>query len=225
MKFVAFERGLQGTGASRRLRHAGKVPGIVYGGGTPAMIELDHNALFFALKKEAFHSSILEMELAGKTQKVLLRDVQMHAYKPIVMHVDFQRVDATTRVQKKVPLHFINEENSQAVKFDKCLITHVVSELEIECLAEKLPEFLTVDLGGLSKGQSLHVNDLKLDAGIKVVLRGRKNPTIAAVVAQKEEEEAPAAGAAAGATPGAPAAKTPAAKAAKPKKDEKQNKR
>ena len=226
MKFVAFERVLQGTGASRRLRHAAKVPGIVYGGGAPSMIELDHNALFFALKKEAFHSSILEMELAGQVQKVLLRDVQMHAYKPIVMHVDFQRVDATTRITKKVPLHFINEENSQAVKFDKCLINHVVSELEIECLAEKLPEFLTVDLGGLAKGQSFHVNDLKLDAGIKVMLRGRKNPTIAAVVMQKEEEEAAAVPGAAGAAPAAGAAvvKAPAAKVAK-KKNEKQNAR
>src|SRR4029453_12773400 len=116
MKFVAFERTLQGTGASRRLRTAGKVPGIVYGAGTPAMIELDHNALFHALKKEAFHSSILEMELAGNTQKVLLRDFQMHAWKPIVMHIDFQRVDDSTRIHKKVPLHFTNEENSPAVK-------------------------------------------------------------------------------------------------------------
>jgi len=219
MKFVAFERQLQGTGASRRLRRADKVPGIVYGAGTPAMIELDHNALFHALKKEAFHSSILDMELNGQVQKVLLRDVQMHAYKPIVMHVDFQHVDATTRITKKVPLHFINEENSPAVKLDKCLITHVLSELEIECLAEKLPEFLTVDLGGLTKGQSFHANDLKLEAGIKVVLRGRKNPTIATVVVQKEEEEAAAAAHAAGA-----AVKAPAAKVAK-KKDEKQNKR
>ena len=224
MKFVAFERVLQGTGASRRLRHAAKVPGIVYGGGTPSMIELDHNALFFALKKEAFHSSILEMELAGQVQKVLLRDVQMHAYKPIVMHVDFQRVDATTRISKKVPLHFVNEENSPAVKVDKCLINHVVSELEIECLAEKLPEFLTVDLGGLTKGQSFHVNDLKLDAGIKVVLRGRKNPTIAAVVVQKEEEEAAAPGAAGAPAAGAAVVKAPAAKVAK-KKNEKQNAR
>lgn len=223
MKFVAFERVLQGTGASRRLRHAAKVPGIVYGGGTPSMIELDHNALFFALKKEAFHSSILEMELAGQVQKVLLRDVQMHAYKPIVMHVDFQRVDATTRITKKVPLHFINEENSPAVKLDKCLINHVVSELEIECLAEKLPEFLTVDLGNLTKGQSFHVNDLKLDTGIKVMLRGRKNPTIAAVVMQKEEEEVAAVPGAAPAA-GAAVVKAPAAKVAK-KKNEKQNAR
>ncbi|MDP1532419.1 MAG: 50S ribosomal protein L25, partial [Rubrivivax sp.] len=108
MKFTAFERTLQGTGASRRLRLANKVPGIVYGAGTPAMIELDHNALFFALKKEAFHSSILEMDIGGKVEKVLLRDFQMHAYKPLVQHIDFQRVDETTRLRKKVPLHFIN---------------------------------------------------------------------------------------------------------------------
>ncbi len=188
MKFVAFKRELQGTGASRRLRISGKVPGIVYGAGEPANIELDHNALFHALKKEAFHSSVLEMELDGAVTKVVLRDVQWHAYKPQVQHIDFQRVDATTRIHKKVPLHFINEEQSQAVKFDNCLITHVVSQLEIECLAEKLREFLTVDLGGLAKGQSLHVNDLKLDEGVKVLTHGRKNPTIATVV-EKEEEK------------------------------------
>ncbi len=215
MKFTAYERTQQGTGASRRLRHAAKVPGIVYGAGTPTMIELDHNALFFALKKEAFHSSILEMELGGQVQKVLLRDFQMHAYKPQVLHVDFQRVDETTKLRKKVPLHFSGEENSPAVKTDKCLINHVVNELEIECLAEKLPEFLTVDLGDLTKGQSLHANDLKLDAGIKIVTRGKKNPTIAAVVVPKEEEAAPAP------APAVAAAPAPA----KGKKDEKQNKR
>ena len=188
MKFVAFPRELQGTGASRRLRLSGKVPGIVYGAGQPAMIELDHNALFHALKKEAFHSSVLEMDLGGEVTKVVLRDVQKHAYKPQVLHIDFQRVDATTRIHKKVPLHFVNEAESQAVKFDKCLINHVVSELEIECLAEKLPEFLTVDLGGLAKGQSLHVDDLKLDASIKVVTHGRKNPLVAVVVPIVEEE-------------------------------------
>jgi large subunit ribosomal protein L25 len=191
MKFVAYPRELQGTGASRRLRHAGKVPGIVYGAGEPVMVELDHNALFHALKKENFHSSLLEMELAGKSQQVLLRDVQMHAFKPIVMHVDFQRVDATTRVQKKVPLHFINEETSPAVKTDKCLVSHVATELEIECLASKLPEYLTVDLGNMSKGQSLHVDDLKLGADVKVVLRGRKNPVIATVVNPAAEEVQP----------------------------------
>lgn len=197
MKFTAFERKLQGTGASRRLRVAGKVPGIVYGAGEPANIELDHNALFHALKKEAFHSSILEMELAGNVSKVLLRDVQMHAYKPLVLHVDFQRVDATTKIVKKVPLHFINEAECPAVKLDHCTISHIATELEIECLAEKLPEFLTVDLGGMTKGHSLHLDDIKLDAGIKPVLHGRKNPVIATPVAPVEEVVVAAAPAAA----------------------------
>lgn len=183
MKFTAFERTLQGTGASRRLRVAGKVPGIVYGAGEPAKIELDHNALFHALKKEAFHSSILEMDLAGNTTKVLLRDVQMHAFKPLVLHVDFQRVDETTRIVKKVPLHFVNEAESPAVKLDHCTISHIATELQIECLAEKLPEFLTVDLGALIKGQSLHLDDIQLPAGIKPVLHGRKNPALATAVA------------------------------------------
>ncbi len=189
MKFVAFERTLQGTGASRRLRIAQKVPGIVYGAGTPAMIELDHNALFFALKKEAFHSSLLDMELAGKTEQVLLRDYQMHPFKPLVLHVDFQRVDATTKITKKVPLHFINEENSPAVKTDGCVVNHVVNELNIQCLASQLPEFLTVDLAELTKGQSLHVNDISLPAGTKVVTHGKPNPVIASAAVQAAEEE------------------------------------
>jgi large subunit ribosomal protein L25 len=216
MKFVAYERTLQGTGASRRLRNAQKVPGIVYGAGTPTTkIELDHNALFFALKKESFHSSLLEMELAGKTEQVILRDYQVHAFKPIVMHIDFQRVDATTKVKKKVPLHFINEENSPAVKTDKCLVNHVLTELTIQCLASQLPEFLTIDLSNLAKGQSLHVDDIQLAEGIKVVTHGKKNPVIVSVSVQAAEEEAPA----------APVVAAAPAAAAKPKKDEKQNKK
>lgn len=193
MKFVAFERTLQGTGASRRLRRADKVPGIVYGAGEPKMIELDHNALFHALKKEAFHSSLLDMELAGKSEKVILRDYQMHPYKQQVLHIDFQRVDSTTRIVKRVPLHFKNEENSPAVKLDKCLVSHVVNELRIECLAAALPEFLEVDLGNLTKGQSLHVNDLTLPAGVKIVTHGKPNPVVATVVEPVEEVIAPVA--------------------------------
>jgi large subunit ribosomal protein L25 len=215
MKFVAYERTLQGTGASRRLRLTQKVPGIVYGAGKPAMIELDHNALFFALKKETFHSSLLDMELGGKTEQVLLRDYQMHAFRPIVLHIDFQRVDATTKVTKKVPLHFINEENSPAVKTDSCLVNHVVTELLIQCLASQLPENLTVDLSNLAKGQTMHVNDLKLAEGIKVVTHGKKNPVIVSVSAQAAEEEAPVAPV----VVAAPAAPT------KAKKTEKQNKK
>ncbi len=214
MKFTAYARTLQGTGASRRLRNAGKVPGIVYGAGTPATIELDHNALYFALKKEAFHSSILDMELGGQTQKVLLRDFQMHAWKQQVLHVDFQRVDDTTRLRKKVPLHFTGEDVSPAVKTDKCVISHVATELEIECLANQLPEFVTIDLSGLVKNQSLHVSDLKLPEGIKAVRHGSLDPAIVSATLPKEEEEVVAAPVVA-----------PAAKAAPKKKDEKQNKK
>ncbi len=216
MKFTAFERTLQGTGASRRLRNAQKVPGIVYGAGTPAMIELDHNALFFALKKEAFHSSLLDMELAGKTEQVLLRDYQMHPFRPIVLHIDFQRVDATTKVTKKVPLHFINEETSPAVKTDACVVNHVLNELNIQCLASQLPEFITVDLSNLSKGQSLHVSDIQLGQGIKVVTHGKPNPVIASANVQAAEEEVAAAPVVVAAAP---------AEKAKPKKTEKQNKK
>ena len=209
MKFTAFERNLQGTGASRRLRMGGKVPGIVFGAGEPAMIELDHNALYFALKKEAFHSSILEMDLNGATQKVLLRDFQMHPWKQQVLHVDFQRVDETTRLRKKVPLHFSGEAESVAVKTDKCLVNHVSTEVEIECLATQLPEFIAVDLSGLVKGQSLHATDLKFPEGIKFVRHGKVNPVIVAAVPPKAEEEAAPVAAA------VPAKKAAAKKAAK----------
>jgi len=188
MNFVAFERKLQGTGASRRLRISGRVPGIVYGAGEPANIEIDHNALFHALKKEAFHSTILDMELNGAVQKVLLRDYQLHPYKPQVLHCDFQRVDATTKITKKVPLHFVGEENSVAVKTDKCTVNHIMNELAITCLAQQLPEFIEVDLSGLTKGHSLHVNDIKLAAGIKVVTHGKPNPVIATPVDPVAEE-------------------------------------
>ena len=215
MKFVAFERTKQGTGASRRLRNSGKTPGIVYGGeGQPQLIELDHNALWHALKKEAFHSSILEMELGGKVAKVLLRDVNYHPFKQLVLHVDFQRVDAKTKLHMKVPLHYVKAEESQAVKFDACVVNHVLSELEVSCLPTDLPEFIEVDLSGLKKGVSLHLNDIKLPKGVTAVTRGKVNPVLVSVVATVAEE-APA-----DAAPAADAkadAKTPA-KDAKAKK-------
>jgi len=188
MKFVAFERAKQGTGASRRLRNSGRTPAIVYGGTTPAaQIELDHNALWHALKKEAFHASILEMELAGATSQVLLRNVQYHPFKQLVLHVDFQRVDDTTRLHKKVPLHFVGAENSPAVKEDKCLINHVMTEVEVECFAKALPEFITVDLSNVVKGQSLHLKDLVLPANTSVVTHGRPNQTVCSIVEPEPE--------------------------------------
>lgn len=179
MKFVAFERAKQGTGASRRLRNTGRTPGIVFGGSAePTAIELDHNALWFTLQKEAFHASLLEMELNGKTEIVLLRDVQYHPFKQLVLHVDFQRVDAKTRLHKKVPLHFINGETSPAVKLDRSVVNHVMTELEVECLATDLPEHIEIDLGESVKGSTLHVTDLKLPQGIKAVTHGKKNQTV-----------------------------------------------
>ncbi len=222
MKFTAFERAKQGTGASRRLRITGKVPGIVYGGTTaPALIELDHNALWFALKKEAFHATILDMEVAGVEAKVLLRDVQYHPYKPQVTHIDFQRVDANTKLTMKVPLHFSGEAESQAVKTDACLVNHIVNEIEVTCLPADLPEFIAVDLAGLKKGSSLHISNITMPKGVKAVTRGKLDPVIVSVVAlAAAEEEAPAAAAdpkakaapAKDAKAAAPAAKAPAAK-------------
>ncbi|MFD0669253.1 50S ribosomal protein L25/general stress protein Ctc [Ramlibacter sp. MAHUQ-53] len=196
MKFVAFERAKQGTGASRRLRIAGKTPGIVYGGeGQPQLVEIDHNALWHALKKEAFHSSILEMELGGATTKVLLRDVQYHPFKQLVLHVDFQKVDAKTKLHMKVPVHYVKAEESQAVKFEHCVVNHVISELEIACLPADLPEFIEVDLSGLKKGMSLHLDDIQLPKGVTAVTHGKKNPALISLVSTVVEE-APAAEAA-----------------------------
>ena len=214
MKFVAFERAKQGTGASRRLRITGRTPGIVYGaGGQPQMIELDHNALWHALKKEAFHSTILEMELNGTESKVLLRNVQPHPFKPYILHLDFLRVDANTKLNMKVPLHYSGEDASPAVKTENCLVNHVVSELEVNCLPSDLPEFIAVDLSGLKKGHSLHLNDITLPKGVKVLTRGKQNPVLVSVVPVAAEVPDPAAAVAA-----APAGKggKPAAKAAAP---------
>jgi large subunit ribosomal protein L25 len=213
MKFVAFERAKQGTGASRRLRNVGKTPGIVYGGeGQPQLIELDHNALWHALKKEAFHSSILEMELNGNVGKVLLRDVQYHPFRQQVQHIDFQRVDANTRLHMKVPVHYKNAEESEAVKLEHCLVNPVVNELDISCLPADLPEFIDIDLSGLKKGMVLHLNDIKLPKGVKAVTHGKPNPVLVSVVTPAAEESAAAAEGAEGAAAAAPAA--PAAKAA-----------
>ena len=207
MKFVAFERAKQGTGASRRLRNTGKTPGIVYGGqGQPQLIELDHNALWHALKKEAFHSSILEMELGGQISKVLLRDVQYHPFKSLVQHVDFQRVDANTKLHMKVPLHYVKSEESQAVKFEACVVNHVLSELDVTCLPGDLPEFIEVDLSGLKKGMSLHLNDITLPKGVSAVTHGKSNPVLVSVVMTGGGADEPAAAAAPAAAP-APAAK------------------
>ena len=208
MNFVAFERAKQGTGASRRLRISGRTPGIVYGGSAePQLIEVDHNALWHALKKEAFHSSVLDMELNGKTSKVLLRDVQYHPFKQLVLHIDFQRVDEKSKLHMKVPLHFSGAEESPAVKIDKCMVNPIVNELEVACMPGDLPEFIAVDLSTLEKGVSLHLSAIKLPKGVTPVSKGNKtDPVLVSVVAPAAEVEAPAEGEA------APAAAAPAGK-------------
>ena len=201
MKVVAFERQQQGTGASRRLRNAGKTTGIVYGGeAAPQKIELDHNALWHALKKEAFHSSILDLEVAGQSQQVLLRDVQYHPFKQLVLHVDFQRVDAKKKLHTKVPLHFLNAEVSPAVKLSSAIVSHVTTEIEVECLPSALPEFLEVDLSKIEAGQSLHAKDIALPKGVTLVAHvDAENPVVASAtvpagaVSDAAEGETPAA--------------------------------
>ncbi|MBC3933150.1 MAG: 50S ribosomal protein L25/general stress protein Ctc [Undibacterium curvum] len=173
MKVIAFARKEQGTGASRRLRNAGQTPGIIYGGTeAPVAISLDHNALYHALKKEVFHSSILDLEVDGKVEKVLLRDFQVHAYKQLVLHADFQRVDPNQKIHVKVPLHFINADVSPAVKLSAAVISHVAVELDVSCLPADLPEFVEVDLSKLEAGQSVHVSQLVLPAGVTAVVHG-----------------------------------------------------
>ena len=224
MKVVAFERSVQGTGASRRLRNSGKTPGILYGGKTenPRAIELDHNALFHALRKEAFHSSILDIEIGGKTQKALLRDYQMHPFKPLVLHIDFQRVSATEKIHMRIPLHFTNAEQSDAVKFGGAVVSHIANDLEITCLPADLPEFLEVNLGSIVVGQSIHAKEVPLPKGVSLVLHvEQENPVIAnARIPTVKAEPDPAEAATAPAAAATPTA-TEGAEAGKEKESEK----
>jgi large subunit ribosomal protein L25 len=223
IEFTAFPRASEGRGASRRMRRAGKAPGIVYGGNVqPTPIELDHNALFHALRNEAFHSSILTMKLDGAATKVLLRDVQMHPFRNEILHVDFQRVDENRKIHMKVPLHFINGETSPAVKLNGAIVSHVTTEIDVSCLPKDLPEFIEVDLGQLEVGHSIHVSALKLPPGVTVVTH-KTDPVVATAVvpraAAEAEEEAAAGAEGAAATPeAAPAA---AAEKKEEKKDDK----
>jgi large subunit ribosomal protein L25 len=206
-EFTAFPRATEGRGASRRLRRSGRAPGIVYGGATaPQPVELDHNALFHALRNEAFHSSILTMKLDGAASRVLLRDVQMHPFKNEILHVDFQRVEENRHVKMRVPLHFVNAEVSPAVKLSGALVSHITTEVEIACLPKDLPEFIEVDLSEMTTGHAMHVSALKLPEGVKVVTRGKADPVVAAAVVPRaqvetEEETAAAAGAEVAAAP------------------------
>src|SRR3954471_23397530 len=211
-------RSVQGTGASRRLRRESKVPGILYGAGKDALpIEVDHKDLWFKLKMEAFHASILDMEVGTEKAQVLLRDYQMHPFRPLILHVDFQRVAADKKIHMRVPLHFVNAEVSPGVKLAGGLVQHVMNELEITCLPKDLPEFITVDLSELQAGHSLHLSSLKLPEGVEAIVPKGEDPTVATVVIPRvmtaEEEGAEAA-------PPAPSAADVPTTAQKAKDDE-----
>ena len=197
MKFElnASKRELQGSGASRRLRRVNKVPGIIYGGtATPVLIELDHNDILLALRKEAFHASVLSIKLDGAVETVLLRDSQMHPYKPLVLHVDFLRVDTTHAIHQKVPLHFINADIAAGVKIGGGLVSHAMNEIDVACLPQDLPAFIEVDLKDLDGGQTLHVSQLVFPKGVKPVMHGDEDPVVVAITVKKavaaEGEEA-----------------------------------
>jgi large subunit ribosomal protein L25 len=225
MKIVANKRDAQGTSASRRLRHTGQVPGILYGGsGAAQPIMVEHNALFHALRKEKFHASILDMELDGKSERVLLRDFQMHPYRPVVLHIDFQRVSENQKIHMRVPLHFAGQEESPAVKLGGGLISHVMSEVDVACLPKDLPEFIEVDLSQLQAHETVRVRDLKLPAGVTPVLKGKENPVVVSVSTHGEQAEEETATPVAAAEVPATAQKAPVAAPAAPAKGGKEDK-
>ncbi|HZS66144.1 MAG TPA: 50S ribosomal protein L25/general stress protein Ctc [Burkholderiales bacterium] len=193
----ARKREAQGTGASRRLRRLGRVPGIVYGGDKDAItIELDHKDLYQNLRNEKFHASILTLALDGAKEQVLLRAVNMHPFKAQVQHIDFQRVSADKKIHMKVPLHFVNAEKSPGVKEQGGVVNHVLNELDVVCFPADLPEYIEIDLGNLAVGHSLHIRDVPLPKGVELTLSKDENPVVATVVVPAqitEEEEAAAA--------------------------------
>lgn len=182
----------EGKGASRRLRHAAKIPAIVYGGELkPVSIQIEHETIWLASQNEWFYSSILDLSLGGDVQKVLLRDMQRHPYKQQIMHLDFQRVNENEALRTSVPLHFLNEEKSPAGKAAEVVVTHELNEVMIECLPKDLPEFLEIDLSELTVGTILHMSDIKLPAGVSIPeLKLGKEHDLAVVIAKHGKEEA-----------------------------------
>lgn len=214
IEIKATKREGKGTGASRRLRRAGTVPGVVYGAGKEAIpVQFDHKTLFLQFRHEAFHASILSLNIDGQKESVLLRDYQMHPVRNTIQHIDFQRVSATQKIHVKVPFHFINEDVAPGVKLGGGLVAHAMNEAEISCLPKNLPEYIEVDLANLEIGHSIHLSEIKLPEGVEFVQLAHGNdagvvsinkPKVAAV---EEETAAPAAeGAAAEAPAAEPAA-------------------
>ena len=197
IEVTAYPRAHQGSGASRRLRVAGRVPGIIYGAGKDALnVEVDHRNLMQQLKREPFHASILDLTLGGEKMQVLLRDYQMHPWKQEVLHVDFQRVDKNRKIRMKIPLHFVNAEICPGVKTGGGTVQHIRNELEIMCLPDDLPQFIEVDLIAMELNDTLHVNDLAMPKGVEPTSKLKhENPAVVSVHVPKEiviEEEAAA---------------------------------
>jgi large subunit ribosomal protein L25 len=197
IEVIAFPRAQRGSSANRRLRVAGRVPGIVYGADQAAQnVEFDHNALLFQLKLEAFHASILDLALDGQKFQVLLRDYQMHPWKQQVLHVDFQRVDKNRKIHMRVPLHFFNADICPGVKTGGGVMQPAMNELDIQCLPDDLPAFIEVDLKDMQLNHTLHVMELLMPKGVEPVSKLKhENPSVVSVHVPKEiviEEEAPA---------------------------------
>ena len=181
----AVKRDVKGTGASRRLRRAGNVPGVVYGGGKDAVtIELNHKELFLQFRHEAFHASILDLNLDGKKESVLLRDYQMHPVRNTIQHIDFQRVSTTEKIHVKVPFHFINADVAPGVKLGGGIVAHIATEADVSCLAKDLPEFIEVDLANLEMGHSVHLSQIKLPKGVEFVQLAHGNDAAVAAIAK-----------------------------------------
>ena len=222
-KITATSRKVEGKGASRRLRHSGQVPAIVYGAKAEAeTVQVEHNHLWLASQNEWFYSSILQLSIDGKTQKVLLRDMQRHPFKQQILHLDFQRIDENVAIRFNVPLHFMNQEVSPAGKTAGIVILHELNEIGVSCLPKDLPEFIEVDLSALDLGNIIHLSELNLPEGVSLPeLKLGKEHDVAVVIARHarvEVEEEPAAVVAEVPSTKAAKAAAPAAAAPAPKK-------
>jgi large subunit ribosomal protein L25 len=186
-----------GKGASRRLRRlAGEIPAIIYGGKkAPAQISLAHKDVIKALENEGFYSQVIALDVDGKAEDVIIKDIQRHPAKAIVLHMDFLRVSKTTKLTTKIPLHFINEDTCVGVKLGGGLIAHSMTELDIQCLPKDLPEYLEVDMAEIELGQTVHISDIKLPKGVESVAlsHGEDHDLPVATVNKPRavEEEAP----------------------------------
>ncbi|MDP9014955.1 MAG: 50S ribosomal protein L25/general stress protein Ctc [Pseudomonadota bacterium] len=216
-ELVAEFREMQGKGASRRLRHEGKVPAILYGGHSEARaLTLSHQKLLIMLENERFYSTILSLKVGDQTQAAILKDVQRHPYKNAIVHIDFQRVEDNQKIRISIPLHFVGAAVSPGVKSQGGMVSHMRTEVEVSCLPKDLPEFIEVDLSGLSLNESIHLSQLKVPASVELVALAKEDAAVVAIHSPRAEEPEPTAVAAAAATEGAAApAAAPAAAAAK----------